>query len=85
MSVAWAGWLLGLLGVYLGIGLAFAAPFVAVGVGRIDPVARGAKIGFRLLILPGSALLWPLLLKRWLAGPWQPPAERNPHREAAAR
>ncbi len=85
MSVAWAEWVVGIVAAYLGAGLAFAALFVAVGVGRIDPGAERAPLGFRLLILPGSAALWPWLLKRWLAGPHRPPEERNPHREAAAR
>jgi len=55
---------------------------VGKGVDRIDPNARGAGLGFRLLILPGSAALWPLLLRRWIAGS-PPPAERNTHRDMA--
>jgi hypothetical protein len=64
------------------LGAAFSIAFVARGVDRIDPAARGAGWGFRLLILPGSALFWPLLARRW----WTrepPPAERNAHRRAA--
>jgi len=53
-------------GAYAAAGLLFAALFVTIGVNRIDPAARGAGLGFRLLILPGSALFWPLLLRRWL-------------------
>jgi hypothetical protein len=53
--------------VYLACGLLFAVVFVTVGVGRIDPDARGTSFGFRLLILPGTAALWPLLAKRWAA------------------
>jgi hypothetical protein len=49
---------------YFGAGLAFAIWFVAHGVHRIDPLTRHTGIGFRLLILPGSALLWPYLLKK---------------------
>ena len=48
------------------LGLAFALPFVWRGVDRIDPAAREGSLGFRLLILPGVAALWPLLLFRWL-------------------
>jgi hypothetical protein len=51
------------IGLYLAIGLCFALIFVGVLVGRIDPAARGAGWGFRLLILPGAAALWPLLLR----------------------
>ena len=55
-----------LAGVYAAVGLAFAVAFVIRGVQRVDPAAKGAPLGFRLLILPGSAALWPLLLRRWL-------------------
>ncbi len=65
---------------YAAIGLVFAAVFVFAGVGRIDSAAKGAPLGFRLLILPGSAALWPFLLMRWVRGQ-QPPAERNAHRD----
>ena len=72
-----------LLTVYVACGLAFAPFFVWRGVGRIDPGAKSAGLGFRLLILPGVAALWPVLLRRWLTGRL-PPAERNAHRDAAA-
>lgn len=51
---------------YAALGLTFAAAFVTVGVSRLDPAARGTSWRFRALILPGSALLWPLLLTKWL-------------------
>jgi hypothetical protein len=53
-------------GAYAAAGLIFAATFVIWGVERVDPAAHGAPVGFRLLILPGCAALWPLLLGRWL-------------------
>lgn len=71
--------------VYCAIGLAFGLAFVALGAGRIDPAARAAPLGFRVLILPGSAALWPFLASRWLRGRRQPPEESNAHRRAAAR
>jgi len=61
-----AQWLVMLVGIYAVIGLLFAIAFIAKGVARVDPVAAGAGWGFRLLILPGSVALWPLLLRRWL-------------------
>ena len=70
---------------YAGLGLLFAIAFVTVGAGRLDPVARSGTWGFRLLILPGSAALWPLLLRRWLRGDSQPPQEHNAHRDAVRR
>ena len=70
--------------VYIACGLAFAPFFVWRGVGLIDPAAKATGLGFRLIILPGVAVLWPVLLRRWFTGR-QPPAERNAHRAAAAR
>lgn len=46
---------------YAAIGLLFAVYFVTAGVSRIDPVAAGSPILFRLFILPGCAALWPIL------------------------
>jgi hypothetical protein len=68
--------------VYAAIGLVFALVFVFAGVGRIDESAKGAPLAFRLLIIPGAAALWPILLLRWARGA-QPPMERNPHRDRA--
>lgn len=58
-------WVLTILGVYLAVGAAFAAAFVWRGAGRLDANAGGASWGFWLLILPGAAALWPILLSRW--------------------
>ncbi|MGE0812660.1 MAG: hypothetical protein AB7O28_08970 [Vicinamibacterales bacterium] len=71
--------------VYLGCGLAFAGPFVLRGVNQVDPVAREGTWGFRAAILPGVALLWPLLAVRWARGSVHPPRELNAHRRLAAR
>lgn len=69
--------------VYIACGLAFAPFFVWRGVGRVDPAAKSAGLGFRLIVLPGVVALWPVLLLRWRSGR-QPPAERNAHRDAAS-
>ncbi len=50
------------------IGTIFAIAFVTLGIQRMDPVAEHAPIGFRLIVLPGAAALWPLLLLRWVRG-----------------
>ncbi len=68
---------------YAVAGLAFAAAFVTRGVGRIDPMAREAPWTFRLLIVPGVVVWWPLLLVRWLAGSIAPPVETTAHRRRA--
>jgi hypothetical protein len=74
-----AGFVYALL-TYAALGLLFALAFVSAGVQRIDPEARGAKFGFRIIIIPGVIAFWPPLLKRWLKGAIEPPLERNPHR-----
>jgi len=66
MSVLAAGWMAAALGLYAGAGLLFAIPFLIWGLPGMDAAARGSSVAFRLLILPGSAALWPVLLKRWL-------------------
>jgi hypothetical protein len=45
---------------YLMIGLSIALTFIPL-IGHIDPAARGAY-GFRLLLMPGAILLWPLVI-----------------------
>jgi hypothetical protein len=65
---------------YEGLGLIFAVLFVLIGVQRLDSEAQGSGIGFRLLILPGVAALWPMFLYRWTRGIDEPPIEKNPHR-----
>lgn len=72
--MALEGWLL--------IGLCVAIPFLAFGVDRIDPNARGTYT-FRVLVLPGILLLWPIVLWRWLAietGRDHWVAKHTPHR-----
>jgi len=80
-----AALLLILMSIYLVCGLVFAAPFSFVGVGKIDPHAAHGTWGFRLLIIPGTILLWPLLASRWFKGIHEPPEERNAHRCAVRK
>ena len=60
--------LLAIAEAYAGIGLLFAVAFLTAGISRVDPVSKGSGIGFRLIILPGVAALWPVLLARWIRG-----------------
>jgi hypothetical protein len=55
--------------VYVLCGLAVGVPFVLGGVDRVDEGARGASLGFRLLILPGTIALWPLMATKWIKAP----------------
>ena len=58
--------LLATMGLYAAIGLLFAGVFLTAGISRVDPVSKGSGIGFSLIILPGVAALWPVLLTRWI-------------------
>lgn len=71
---------------YIAVGAAVALAFVVLGLDRLDPGARGAY-GFRALIGPGLALLWPLVVYRWLVSPapvddQAPPRQSDAHRVA---
>lgn len=89
MSLTIATWLARVFEFYLLFGALFAVAFAWRGAARVDPSAREGTWGFRLLILPGSALLWPLLALRWsrgwLTGNTEPPGESNAHRDQAGR
>ncbi len=66
---------------WLVLGGLFALPFLVRGVTSIDPVARDSKWTFRVMLVPGVVLLWPLLLWRWVAGGRA--RERNAHLDRA--
>jgi len=51
---------------YLAIGIVVGVAFVARGIGRAMPGAGSVSAGARILILPGCALLWPVILRRWI-------------------
>ncbi len=78
LSLALAGWVVRLVTAYLLIGVLFSLPFAFRWVRRLDPVAEHGTPGFRLLILPGAILLWPLLAQRLLIAGEQPPGSDNP-------
>jgi uncharacterized membrane protein len=46
------------------IGAVAALVFLIIGIDRIDEDAKGAYI-FRLLLVPGVIMIWPLVLWRW--------------------
>ena len=54
-----------LFGIYSFLGLVFASLFVCFGAPRLDPAVAKSSRMFRLILLPGSAALWPLLLWKW--------------------
>ncbi len=56
-----AEWIAFLLMVYGGAGLLFGLLFVSRAI-------HSGTLGFRIIILPAAAALWPLLAMRWAAG-----------------
>jgi len=54
------------LATYGAAGLCFALAFVFRGIHCIDPAAEHAGLSFRIILLPGAAALWPILLRRWI-------------------
>ncbi|KZK75536.1 hypothetical protein PsW64_05444 [Pseudovibrio sp. W64] len=52
--------------IYCVIGLVVALAFISFGLGRVELAARGAFL-FRLQIIPGLILLWPIVIVRWIA------------------
>lgn len=58
--------ILAVAGLYLLFGLLFAILFVSKGVEKVDEGAHGGSIGFRIIIIPGTMVFWPLLLGKWV-------------------
>jgi hypothetical protein len=52
---------------YAALGVVFALGFVFRGIGVVDHSALLAPWTFRLLMIPGVALLWPWMLGRWVS------------------
>jgi hypothetical protein len=71
---------------YLVLGGAVAVLFLAFGIDRVEPNARGAW-AFRPLIVPGLVLIWPIVLWRWraLARGWDEKRRHLPPRRAQER
>jgi hypothetical protein len=68
---------------YLAAGVLFALVFLPRGVLAVDDGLRASPVMVRVLLVPGMTLLWPIFLRRWIAGRGAP-VERNAHRSAAA-
>jgi sulfite exporter TauE/SafE len=66
MSVELASIIAQAFGLYFAIGALFALLFVFFGAQKIDPAAKTMPVRARLLILPGTIGLWPLMALKWL-------------------
>ena len=51
---------------YVAVGVVFALAFLTVGVTRALPEPIPVSAGARILFIPVSIVLWPLVLARWL-------------------
>ncbi len=51
---------------YLAAGIVVGILFVIFGVSGVLAQPTAVTVGARILLLPGSILLWPLVLGRWL-------------------
>lgn len=74
--------LIKLVRVYFTAGLVFAVFFSLAGVQRVDSGAKGLAPFFRLIIIPGVSIFWPLFAMRLVRGK-QHPTEQTAHRQAA--
>ena len=52
--------------IYLLGGVLFVIPFLMNGLEKIDEGAHGSTIGFKIIIIPGVIVFWPVLLRKWV-------------------
>ena len=52
--------------VYAGLGVIFSIPFLSRWIHIVDESTHESGLTFKLIILPGCIVFWPLLLKRFL-------------------
>ncbi|WP_080055776.1 hypothetical protein [Spirosoma aerolatum] len=63
---------------YVRAGVVFGVYFIGWGAARIDHEAKDMSLAVRLLLLPGSVALWPLLLQKLLRHRSSSPTDSNP-------
>jgi hypothetical protein len=54
--------------IYLLAGVLFVIPFLMKGLTKVDEGAHGSTIGFKIIIIPGVIVFWPVLLSKWMKG-----------------
>jgi hypothetical protein len=85
MTLAAAETVIDAVAMYALVGAVFAVPFLWRWVGRLDPLARHATWGFRVLVFPGVMLFWPVFAWHLARGSSGPPEEWTAHRARARR
>ena len=58
--------LLIIVAVYLLVGVLFVIPFLMKGLNKVDEGANGSTIGFKIIIIPGVIVFWPVFLSKWI-------------------
>jgi hypothetical protein len=61
--------LLSAVALYALVGVVVAIAFVSAGLAAVLPAGTSVTVGARILLIPGSTALWPLVLSRWLRSP----------------
>ena len=51
---------------YLSMGIIFSAPFLVKWIHSLDEATHESGVVFKLMILPGCIVFWPVLLKKYL-------------------
>lgn len=51
---------------YLVLGALFVIPFLLKGLEKVDESAHEGTTGFKIIIIPGVIVFWPVLLKKWM-------------------
>ena len=54
--------------IYLALGVLFVIPFLMKGLTKVDEGAHGSTMGFKIIIIPGVIVFWPVLLSKWMKG-----------------
>jgi hypothetical protein len=52
--------------IYLALGVLFVIPFLIKGLTKVDEGAHGGTMGFKIIIIPGVIVFWPVLLRKWI-------------------
>jgi len=55
-----------IVALYLLLGVVFVIPFLTKGLTKVDEGAQGGTIGFKIIIIPGVIVFWPVLLNKWM-------------------
>ncbi len=52
--------------IYMLLGVLFVIPFLIKGISKVDEGTHGGTKGFKIIIIPGVIVFWPLLLRKWM-------------------